>query len=82
MLGTLVSDSVLGPLEVMATDGPNAITLDNGPDAGTSLLTVDHLLAIAKPSDVIITQCAGSVWKVGEEFLSRMAAVAQGEPGQ
>jgi UDP-N-acetylmuramate--alanine ligase len=43
---------------------------------------VDHLLAIAKPSDVIITQGAGSVWKVGEEFLSRMAAVAQGEPGQ
>jgi UDP-N-acetylmuramate--alanine ligase len=32
----------------------------------------DHLLAIAKPSDVIITQGAGSVWKVGEEFLKRV----------
>jgi len=32
----------------------------------------DHLLAMAKPSDVIITQGAGSVWKVGEEFLKRI----------
>ncbi len=32
----------------------------------------DHLLAMAKPSDVIITQGAGSVWKVGEEFLKRV----------
>jgi UDP-N-acetylmuramate--alanine ligase len=31
----------------------------------------DHLLAMAKPSDVIITQGAGSVWKIGEEFLKR-----------
>jgi UDP-N-acetylmuramate--alanine ligase len=43
---------------------------------------VDHLLAIVKPSDVIITQGAGSVWKVGEEFLQRMAAAGQGEPGR
>ena len=32
----------------------------------------DHLLAMAKPSDVIITQGAGSVWKIGEEFLKRV----------
>jgi UDP-N-acetylmuramate--alanine ligase len=32
---------------------------------------VDHLLSIAKPSDVIITQGAGNVWKIGEEFLKK-----------
>ena len=32
----------------------------------------DHLLAMAKPSDVIITQGAGTVWKIGEEFLKRV----------
>lgn len=31
----------------------------------------DHLLAMAKPSDVIVTQGAGNVWKIGEEFLRR-----------
>jgi UDP-N-acetylmuramate--alanine ligase len=35
---------------------------------------VDHLLKIARASDVIITQGAGNVWKVGEEFLKRAAA--------
>jgi UDP-N-acetylmuramate--alanine ligase len=42
----------------------------------------DHLLAFAKPSDVIITQGAGSVWKVGEEFLQRMAGDGQEGPGR
>ncbi|MCX5844929.1 MAG: UDP-N-acetylmuramate--L-alanine ligase [Deltaproteobacteria bacterium] len=32
---------------------------------------VNHLLTIAKPSDVIITQGAGNVWKIGEEFLKK-----------
>ncbi len=32
---------------------------------------VDHLIRIAKPSDVILTQGAGSVWKIGTEFLER-----------
>jgi UDP-N-acetylmuramate--alanine ligase len=32
---------------------------------------VDYLLSIAKSSDVIITQGAGNVWKIGEEFLKR-----------
>jgi UDP-N-acetylmuramate--alanine ligase len=32
---------------------------------------VNHLLSIAKPSDVIITQGAGNVWKIGEEFLKK-----------
>jgi len=35
---------------------------------------VDHLLALTAPSDVIITQGAGSVWKVGEDFLQRASA--------
>ena len=35
---------------------------------------VDHLLSIAEPSDVIITQGAGSVWKIGEEFLKKASA--------
>jgi len=32
---------------------------------------VDRLLAIAEPTDVIITLGAGDVWKVGEEFLRK-----------
>jgi UDP-N-acetylmuramate--alanine ligase len=32
---------------------------------------VDHLIKIAKPGDVLITQGAGNVWKVGEEYLKR-----------
>jgi UDP-N-acetylmuramate--alanine ligase len=34
---------------------------------------VDKLLAIAGPGDAIITQGAGTVWKVGEEYLQRAA---------
>jgi UDP-N-acetylmuramate--alanine ligase len=30
---------------------------------------VNHLLRITQPTDVILTQGAGSVWKVGEAFL-------------
>ncbi|MBN1614105.1 MAG: UDP-N-acetylmuramate--L-alanine ligase [Deltaproteobacteria bacterium] len=36
----------------------------------------DHLLAVAKPQDVIITLGAGNVWKIGEEFLRRKAGAA------
>ncbi len=32
---------------------------------------VDRLEGIARPGDVIITQGAGTVWKVGEEYLKR-----------
>lgn len=32
---------------------------------------VNHLMATAKPTDVIITQGAGNVWKIGEAFLKR-----------
>jgi UDP-N-acetylmuramate--alanine ligase len=32
---------------------------------------VDYLLKIAGPSDVILTQGAGNVWKIGENFLKR-----------
>ena len=33
----------------------------------------DKLLTIAEPGDVIITQGAGTVWKIGEEYLQRAA---------
>jgi len=33
---------------------------------------VDHLSEVARPKDVILTQGAGSVWKVGEVFLKRI----------
>jgi len=33
----------------------------------------DKLLAIARPGDVIITQGAGTVWKIGEDYLQRTA---------
>ena len=33
---------------------------------------VEHLTKIARPKDVILTQGAGSVWKVGEAFLKRI----------
>jgi len=33
---------------------------------------VNYLLPIAKPGDVIITQGAGNVWKIGEDFLKRI----------
>lgn len=34
---------------------------------------VDFLLKVVRPTDVVITQGAGSVWKVGEALLKRMA---------
>jgi len=34
----------------------------------------EKLLALAQPGDVIITQGAGTVWKIGEEYLKRAAA--------
>lgn len=40
---------------------------------------VNHLLAIARPNDVIITQGAGSIWKIGEAFLQRRAAAEEQE---
>jgi UDP-N-acetylmuramate--alanine ligase len=42
----------------------------------------DHLLAMAKPTDVIITQGAGSVWKIGEEFLRRAGEAARPQGGE
>jgi UDP-N-acetylmuramate-alanine ligase len=36
---------------------------------------IDHLISIAKPSDIIITQGAGNVWKIGEEFLKKASQV-------
>jgi UDP-N-acetylmuramate--alanine ligase len=41
---------------------------------------VDRLVKEAKPSDVILTQGAGTIWKVGEAFLKRNAeAKADGQ---
>jgi len=42
---------------------------------------VDHLLKMARPTDVIITQGAGNVWKVGDAFLQRVLAAGQKEKG-
>ncbi len=33
---------------------------------------VDRLLSIVKPTDVVVTQGAGSVWKVGQALLKRL----------
>ncbi len=33
---------------------------------------VDHLCAIVKPGDVVMTLGAGDVWKIGEELLGRL----------
>jgi UDP-N-acetylmuramate--alanine ligase len=61
-------------------DGVNALSLCDGIHrCGNRDVTyladfddiVKHLLSIAKPTDVIITQGAGNVWKIGEEFLKR-----------
>jgi UDP-N-acetylmuramate--alanine ligase len=49
--------------EIRKTGGREAIHI-SGFDA-----LVNRLLEIAKPTDVILTQGAGSVWKVGEAFL-------------
>lgn len=38
---------------------------------------VDRLIEQGRPGDVIITLGAGSVWKVGEEFLRRAAGVGK-----
>jgi UDP-N-acetylmuramate--alanine ligase len=48
---------------------PDVTYLANGDDI------VTYLLSRAKASDVIITQGAGNVYKVGESFLSRAAQV-------
>lgn len=39
---------------------------------------VDRLLEVARPNDVIITQGAGTVWKIGEEFLKKAAEKGKG----
>ncbi|MCE5265639.1 MAG: UDP-N-acetylmuramate--L-alanine ligase [Deltaproteobacteria bacterium] len=41
----------------------------------------DHLLAIVKPTDVVVTQGAGSVWKVGEALLKRLGEEKPDERG-
>jgi len=34
----------------------------------------ERLLMLSRAGDVIITQGAGSVWKIGEEYLQKAAA--------
>ena len=74
---TLIVTDIYAASEV-PIDGVNAISLCEGISRhGHNNVIyissfddiVDHLLTIAKPSDVIITQGAGNVWKIGEEFL-------------
>ena len=40
---------------------------------------VDYLQKVGKPTDTIITQGAGSVWKIGEAFLKRMEETGSDE---
>ena len=39
---------------------------------GSSSATVEHLLEIVTPGDMVITLGAGSIWQTGEEFLKRL----------
>ena len=34
---------------------------------------VDHLAGVARAPDVILTQGAGNIWKVGEAFMKRIS---------
>jgi UDP-N-acetylmuramate--alanine ligase len=52
--------------EGIQNKGHKQVKYLGGPDR-----VVDYLLATARPGDVIITQGAGTVWKVGEEFLKK-----------
>lgn len=49
--------------EIRRAGHPNAVHF-SGFDA-----IVSHLAKIARPTDILLTQGAGSVWKVGEAFL-------------
>jgi UDP-N-acetylmuramate--alanine ligase len=40
---------------------------------------VDYLKKVVKPTDTIITQGAGSVWKIGEAFLKQMTGTGSSE---
>ncbi|HPC73187.1 MAG TPA: UDP-N-acetylmuramate--L-alanine ligase [Syntrophales bacterium] len=52
--------------EGIQNKGHKQVKYLGGPDQ-----VVDYLLATARPGDAIITQGAGTVWKVGEEFLKK-----------
>jgi UDP-N-acetylmuramate--alanine ligase len=39
---------------------------------GDSTSTVEHLLEVVMPDDMVITLGAGSIWQTGEEFLRRL----------
>jgi len=45
---------------------------------GDAEATLDHLLKVLRPGDMVITMGAGNVWQVGETCLQRMA---DAEPG-
>jgi len=76
---TLIVTDIYAASEI-PIDGVNAATLCEGLRSQGHPAVVymrdfddiaDHLLSIAEPSDVIITQGAGNVWKIGEEFLKK-----------
>ena len=33
---------------------------------------IDHLCAVTRPGDVVMTLGAGNVWKIGEDLLKRL----------
>ncbi|MCG6533705.1 MAG: UDP-N-acetylmuramate--L-alanine ligase, partial [Syntrophales bacterium LBB04] len=76
---TLIVTDIYAASEI-PIDGVNAATLCEGlrsqghPDVVYMRdfdAIVEHLFSIAQPSDVIITQGAGNVLKIGEDFLKK-----------
>jgi UDP-N-acetylmuramate--alanine ligase len=61
--------------EIRRAGHPDAVYI-SGFDA-----IVNHLAQVARPPDVILTQGAGSVWKVGEAFLRRSKEEKANERG-
>jgi len=51
---------VLGPMEIVATDADNAITLDQRADPGTALMSVDDLAAMQLANKTSLTIEAGA----------------------
>jgi len=77
VLGTLIRDDVLGPLKVVATDAANAVTLDEGAHSGTSLVTVDGLLAVEFSGKTELILDAGA----GNDVVDLLAAGSEGLKG-
>jgi UDP-N-acetylmuramate--alanine ligase len=49
--------------------------------AGSNDATVEHLLEVVRPGDMVITLGAGSIWQTGEEFLARLQERSRHDQG-